>query len=802
MYKPTRHSYEKRMKNQRRKAKAGLLLATTLTAGMAVNPCPAVAGLASYLTGTGNVSVVQAAETLSISKENVTKIDLGKQEDKIDEDCVILTLDHDGTYILMGQNYMNDTWVDTQIQVPEGVTVNLILAEDFSIQNDDGAYVWNSGYWSGKSLTPFVIQGTANLYVDDTVKIHNSVSDKNYEGNTTHEFYRGLFRVDGTMTIKEVKDGAKIKLEQDVNNKAQWGAGYYDEESREYKCINDIPAVFEGTGTVILKEGTFDGTEISYPRVREGSEFKQGEAVTDNKITSKVAHLIIRGGNYNNIEIHKERVVDKYTVAGGTLEVEEGTFAKIDGEYVLDSCSVKTPADADEDFSVAMTNHDYGAADYSWSADKSTCTASRICQKDKTHIETETATATSVITKRPTCTTAGERTYKAEFKNAAFATQTQTEAVAKKGHKYAAPTYSWSADKSTCTASRVCQNDKTHVETETATATSVITKQPTCTTAGERTYNAEFKNEAFATQTQTEAVAKKGHKYAAPTYSWSADKSTCTASRVCQKDKTHIETEKATVTSAVTTQPTYEKTGVRTYTAAFKNAAFSTQTQTETIAKRVKPQENTPIQTKKTSIKKASVKGISNKNYNGKSQKQSIKVKLGKKTLKQGTDYTVSYKNNKNIGKATVTIKGKGKYEGSIKKTFQITVAKGKTYTAGNFKYKMTNASTNGKGTVTLAATTKSKSDSKFTSCKITDTVKIGGKTFKVTAIGDNAFKGYKKLKTITIESKNLKSVGKDAVKNIHKKATIKVPKDKIKEYKKLFNKKTGFTSKMKIKKA
>lgn len=722
MYKPTRHSYEKRMKNQRRKAKAGLLLATTLTAGMAVNPCPAVAGLASYLTGTGNVSVVQAAETLSISKENVTTIDLGKQEDKINEDCVILTLDHDGTYILMGQNYMNDTWVDTQIQVPEGVTVNLILAEGFSIQNDDGAYRWNSSDWRGNSLTPFVIQGTANLYVDDTVKIHNSVSDKDYDDNTTHEFYRGLFRVDGTMTIKEVKDGAKIKLEQDVNNKAQWGEAYYDRESKEYKYTNDIPAVFEGTGTVILKEGTFDGTEISYPKVREGAEFKQGDAVTDNKITSKVAHLIIRGGNYNNIEIHKERVVDKYTVAGGTLEVEEGTFAKIDGEYVLDSCSVKTPADADEDFSVAMTNHDYGAADYSWSADKSTCTASRICQKDKTHVETETATATSVIT-----------------------------------------------------------------------------KQPTCTTAGERTYNAEFKNEAFATQTQTEAVAKKGHKYAAPTYSWSADKSTCTASRVCQKDKTHIETEKATVTSAVTTQPTYEKTGVRTYTAAFKNAAFSTQTQTETIAKRVKPQENTQA---KTSIKKASVSGISNKNYNGKSQKQSIKVKLGKKTLKQGTDYSVSYKNNKNIGKATVTIKGKGKYEGSIKKTFQITVAKGKTYTAGNFKYKMTKASTNGKGTVTLAATKKSKSDSKFTSCKITDTVKIGGKTFKVTAIGDNAFKGYKKLKTITIESKNIKSVGKDAVKNIHKKATIKVPKDKVKAYKKLFDKKTGFTSKMKIKKA
>ena len=57
-------------------------------------------------------------------------------------------------------------------------------------------------------------------------------------------------------------------------------------------------------------------------------------------------------------------------------------------------------------------------------------------------------------------------------------------------------------------------------------------------------------------------------------------------------------------------------------------------------------------------------------------------------------------------------------------------------------------------------------------------------------------------VKTITIESKNIESVGKNAVKNIHKEATIKVPKNKVKEYKKLFNKNTGFTSKMMIKKA
>ncbi len=47
-------------------------------------------------------------------------------------------------------------------------------------------------------------------------------------------------------------------------------------------------------------------------------------------------------------------------------------------------------------------------------------------------------------------------------------------------------------------------------------------------------------------------------------------------------------------------------------------------------------------------------------------------VKLDNKTLKNKTDYTVSYKNNKKIGTATVTVKGKGKYSGSKKVTFAI----------------------------------------------------------------------------------------------------------------------------------
>ncbi len=78
----------------------------------------------------------------------------------------------------------------------------------------------------------------------------------------------------------------------------------------------------------------------------------------------------------------------------------------------------------------------------------------------------------------------------------------------------------------------------------------------------------------------------------------------------------------------------------------------------------------------KNNFKKATVSGISNKSYTGKNITQSITVKYNGKTLKNGTDYTVSYSSNKNIGTATVKITGKGSYTGTITKTFKINPAK------------------------------------------------------------------------------------------------------------------------------
>lgn len=80
---------------------------------------------------------------------------------------------------------------------------------------------------------------------------------------------------------------------------------------------------------------------------------------------------------------------------------------------------------------------------------------------------------------------------------------------------------------------------------------------------------------------------------------------------------------------------------------------------------------------------------------------------------------------------------------------------KGDTVTVKNVLYKVTNAS---KKTVTAVRGTNKKA----TSAAIAATVKVKGVTCKVTAVSAKAFKGYAKLKKVTI-GKNVTTVGKQA---------------------------------------
>ena len=159
----------------------------------------------------------------------------------------------------------------------------------------------------------------------------------------------------------------------------------------------------------------------------------------------------------------------------------------------------------------------------------------------------------------------------------------------------------------------------------------------------------------------------------------------------------------------------------------------------------------------------------------------------------------------------------------------------GKTFTSGNYKYKIT-----AKNTVTFTGLKKQKTST----VKIGNTVKYKGKTYNITAIankalynnkyvtqitvgnkvktiGASSFANCKKLKSVTfgtvvttiggsamkndskltsvvIKSTKLKTVKSNAFKGISKKAKIKVPSSKLKSYKKLLKNK-GQSSKVKI---
>ena len=222
-----------------------------------------------------------------------------------------------------------------------------------------------------------------------------------------------------------------------------------------------------------------------------------------------------------------------------------------------------------------------------------------------------------------------------------------------------------------------------------------------------------------------------------------------------------------------------------------------------------------------TSISSAKISDIKTQIYAGKAVTPSVTVTLNGKKLKAGTDYTVSYTNNTKAGAtATVTVIGKGNYTGAVTQNFKIAAvpAKSKVYTVGNLKYKVTKSAYKN-GTVSVSAPAKKT----LTSVSVPATVKIGGYTFNVTAIGDKAFNDCTKLKkvtigskvttigkqafngckvltSITISSKVLKTVGSSALKGISAKAVIKVPAAKLTAYQKLLKGK-GQKASVKIRK-
>lgn len=227
---------------------------------------------------------------------------------------------------------------------------------------------------------------------------------------------------------------------------------------------------------------------------------------------------------------------------------------------------------------------------------------------------------------------------------------------------------------------------------------------------------------------------------------------------------------------------------------------------------------------------------IKNQTYTGKALKPAVTVKDGSTVLKDGTDYKVSYSDNKNIGQAKVTITGIGNYTGSRTVYFDIVkvspASQKITGISSSYKkaykssftlkpkaktsctYKTSNkkiATVNSKGKVTIKGTGKAtititaKATSAYKSAtkKVTiyavpakmktPTVKAGKKSLTVKWSKDSRADGYriqystsskfKKAKTVSCSKKTVKKTIKKLKKG--KKYYVR-----IQAYKKIGNKK------------
>ena len=220
---------------------------------------------------------------------------------------------------------------------------------------------------------------------------------------------------------------------------------------------------------------------------------------------------------------------------GGRTNDDHGHYAPIDGaEVTPDICSLDTSGwieyyAAGADMATATPTetvygtggHDWGEATYTWSEDRSSCTATHICKRNAEHKETEDATVTAKVTQEKSCTSDELTTYTATFENEAFEAQTvanvKTADADPDKHDWGEATYTWSEDHSSCTARRVCRNDKSHEETETVDAVATVTQERSCTDDELTAYTAAFENAAFATQTAKDVKTAEatGHDFTA-----------------------------------------------------------------------------------------------------------------------------------------------------------------------------------------------------------------------------------------------------------------------------------------------
>ena len=182
------------------------------------------------------------------------------------------------------------------------------------------------------------------------------------------------------------------------------------------------------------------------------------------------------------------------------------TESGVHAHYTCEGCDKLFDEDKNETTVAALTiaalGHDYKFDSFVWAADYS-AQAKHVCSRDNKHVELRDATVTSKVTKDATCEEDGVETYTATYDTH---TETKEKVLSKLGHAWSDPTYEWSEDGKSCTATVICGNDSAHKIEETVECTYKVLEVATEEADGKGQYTATFENEKFTTQEKEVAI--------------------------------------------------------------------------------------------------------------------------------------------------------------------------------------------------------------------------------------------------------------------------------------------------------
>lgn len=110
----------------------------------------------------------------------------------------------------------------------------------------------------------------------------------------------------------------------------------------------------------------------------------------------------------------------------------------------------------------------------------------------------------------PTCAEPGEYDMVVRCEDCGAELSREHVAIEPLGHDWGAAAYEWSDDLGSCTATRTCNRGEPHVQVAPGSVTFEMTKEPSATEPGERTYTATFDVDWAQTQTATSGIPPTG----------------------------------------------------------------------------------------------------------------------------------------------------------------------------------------------------------------------------------------------------------------------------------------------------